>query len=111
MFLYFLDELVGRNIDADIDDFETAAFEHGGHEVLADVVEVAFHGSDDHLADAAGGLSGHQWLQHFESGLHGATCHQQLRHESFTVLESLTNLRHGADHLPVDNVLRLRSFG
>src|SRR5215469_5052330 len=39
-------ELVRRNVRAEVDDFESAAFEHGRDDVLADIVEIAFHGAD-----------------------------------------------------------------
>ena len=47
------DEFLRRHVNAQIDHFEPAAFEHRGHQVLADVVQVALHGADD---DAAGRL-------------------------------------------------------
>ena len=37
-----------RNIGAEIDHLESAAFEHGCNDVLADVVQVAFDRPDDH---------------------------------------------------------------
>ena len=33
-----------------VDYLKAATFQHGSHQVLADIMQVAFHGSNDHLA-------------------------------------------------------------
>ena len=49
---------LGRHVDAQIDHLETAAFEHRGHQVLADVVQVALHCADDDPPDRLGARLG-----------------------------------------------------
>ena len=43
MLLYGFHELFARHIDTQIDDLESAPFEHRGHEVFADVVDISMH--------------------------------------------------------------------
>src|SRR3954452_5259440 len=45
------DELVGVRVDTEVEHLEARAFEHHPDEVLADVMDVALDGPDDHLAD------------------------------------------------------------
>ena len=75
------DEVFRRDVGAEIDDLESAALEHGGDDVLANVVQVAFDGADDdadrHLL--AGG--GEQRLEQFHGALHGAAGEQELGNE------------------------------
>jgi len=66
--------LLGRHIDAKIDHGEAIGVEQGDHHVLADVVDVAAHGGDDHLASAlaAGGFqAGDEQLGRFPDDLAG----------------------------------------
>ena len=49
-----LDELLGRHVSAQVDHLEAAAFEHGRHQVLADVVQVALHRADGHASRRLG---------------------------------------------------------
>ena len=42
-----LDELLGRDVDAEVDDGEAGALEHDVAEVLADVVDVALDGAHE----------------------------------------------------------------
>ena len=45
-----LDELLGRNLDAEVDDLEAVVGEDDLDQVLADVVDVAFDGGEQDLA-------------------------------------------------------------
>ena len=47
-----LDELLGRDVDAQVDHLEPHAAEHHDHDVLADVVNVVLHGAHHHGARA-----------------------------------------------------------
>src|SRR5208282_5697982 len=92
------DKVFRRDVGAEIDDFESAALEHGGDNVLADVVQVAFDSADDdadrHLL--AGGSE--QRLEQFQGALHGAAGEQELRNEVFFALEEAADLIHGRNH-------------
>ena len=44
------DVVFNRIIDAYVEDLKARAFQHHRNKILADVVNVAFHGADDHRA-------------------------------------------------------------
>ena len=48
--LDFFHKFVARYIYAYVDYLKAATFQHGSHQVLADIMQVAFHGPDDYLA-------------------------------------------------------------
>ena len=76
-----------RVVDADVDDLEAGAFHHHGDQVLADVVDVALDGADDHLADPRGAGLDQQRAQDEHAGLHGIGGKQHFRHEQDAVAE------------------------
>ena len=95
---------------AQIDDAEVGALEHHGHEVFADVVEVALHGADhggEFRLDA--GL-GEQRLENAHAFLHRPRGNQHLWHEDLVVLEFLTNAGHSRHQPLLDNLERLESL-
>ena len=89
----FLDPVV----DAEIDDLESRPFHHHADEVLADVVNVAFHGADHHLADLRRAGLGEQRPQDRHAGLHGVRRHQHFGHEEDAVAEILADDAHAFD--------------
>lgn len=93
-----LDELLGLNVIAEVDDLEAGAFEQGGDEVLADIVEVTFDGADDDASQGVGGVA-----QDAESGLHGAAGEEEVGHEELGTLESASGLGHGGDDAFLDD--------
>ena len=50
MFLQRGKVVFDRIVDADINDIEAGAFHHHADKILADIMNVAFHRTDDHLA-------------------------------------------------------------
>ena len=99
--LFFLNgvyELGGIDIDTEVEDLEPAAFEHGGHEVFADVVQIAFDGADGHAADRFGALGDQQRPDQFEGRFHGARRDQEFGHEIIAAFEPFSHLVHGWGH-------------
>ncbi len=77
--------LFDRVVDAEIDDLEAGALEHHRDEILADVVNVAFDGSDDNFADRLHTGFRQQRAQDFHSALHRVRGQQDLRNEQDAV--------------------------
>jgi hypothetical protein len=97
-----LDEFFGGDVDAEVDDFESTAFEHSGDEVFADIVEVAFDGTDDDAADGFGAAGGEDGANEFEGGLHGARGEEEFGHEIIATFEATADFGHGRGHVLVD---------
>jgi hypothetical protein len=99
------EELVDVGVDAEVDHLEAGAFEHHRREVLADVVDVALHGSDDDLADRLGAGLGEQRAKHGHPSLHGVRREQHFRHEQDPVAEVDTDDPHPFDQRVVEHLL------
>ena len=110
---------IGIRIDAEIDDLETGAFHHHADEVLADVVNVAFDGADDHLANRLGACFRQYRLQYCHAGFHCICGKQYFRHEQDAVTKIFADDVHAADQRFVQHFLGtpataqqdLRAFG
>ena len=89
--------VLDRVVDAQIDHLEPGALEHHGHEVLPDVVDVALHGADHHLAHPRGARLGEQRPQDHHAGLHRVRGEQDLRHEQDAVTEVDADDAHALD--------------
>src|ERR1035437_10422450 len=50
LFLYRIDEPVGRHIGTEIGYFEASALQHGGNQVLPYIVQIPFYSADDDAA-------------------------------------------------------------
>ena len=91
---------------ANVDDLEACALEHHPDKVLADVVNVAFDGADDDLADRLGAGLGKQRAQDLHPALHGIGCEQHFRHEQDAVAEIDTDDPHAFDERIVQDLAR-----
>ena len=85
MFIKRIQVFLDRVIDAEIDDFKSSALEHHGHQVLADVVNVAFYGTDDDFADWLHARFRQQGAQYLHAALHRIRGEQHLRDEQDSV--------------------------
>ncbi len=92
-------------VDAEVDDLEAGAFHHHADEVLADVVDVALHGADDHLADLRSAGLGQQRAQDEHARLHGVGRHQHFGHEEDAVPEVLADDAHALDERRGQNLI------
>ena len=89
--------LSGRDLHPEIDDVEPGAFQHDVHEVLADVVHVAFDSAHDESTDRLDAGLGEQRPQHLERTGHGAARDEHLGHEEVAPLETGTDLLERGD--------------
>ena len=89
--------ILDRIVDAEVDDVEAGAFHHHADEVLADVVDVALDGADDHLALLGRAGGGEQRAQDEHAGLHRVGRQQHFRHEQDAVAEILADDAHAFD--------------
>ncbi|MFM1941160.1 MAG: hypothetical protein RI897_142 [Verrucomicrobiota bacterium] len=96
------DEFLGVDIDAEVEDFEAAAFEHGGDEVFTDIVEVTFDGADGNGSDGFSAGGGEEGADEFEGGFHGPGGEEEFGHEVIAAFEALADLVHGRGHVFID---------
>ena len=101
------DELLRRHVDAQVDHLEAAALQHRGHQVLADVVQIAPDGANRHPADRLGAALGQPGPDELQGALHRAGRDQQLRHEVLVRLEPPPDFIHRRDHVLVQQRLRI----
>ncbi len=112
MLLCFVDESIYRNIYAQIDDDEPRCAQHYCHQVLAEIVKIAFDGADHHRTRPflirTGKKAGFQVIRRFLKNL-GSLDH--LRYENLTAVPGIADIDHrrckralqdilGADTLP-----------
>ncbi len=90
--LHRLDELLRRDLHAEVDHVEAGTFEHDVDEVLADVVDVAFHGSHHEGADGLDAGLGEEGAEPLEGSCHRFAGDEHLGHEEVTPLEAGTDL-------------------
>ena len=74
-------ETLRRDVDAEVHHLETDAAQHGGHHVLADVVQVAAHRAKQDFAANILLLLCQIWFEHDEGLLHGPGREQHLGDE------------------------------
>src|SRR5207247_3117802 len=86
-------ELFGRHVPAEVYDLEAGALEHHGHQILADVVQVALRGTDhdDAVVVTAAGGGGDERLEQVEPRIHRARGEQHLRHVVLVAAEFLAD--------------------
>jgi hypothetical protein len=75
------------------------------HQILADVVKVALHRSEDDGACGFGAAVGEQRAHDVEPGLHGLGRHEHLRDEQRALAELLADDVERGDHALVENRL------
>ena len=100
-----LNEGLGGDVGAQVNNFQALAFQHHLDQVLADVVQVALDGAD---ADAAGGLhalSSQQGLEQSGALAHSAGSNQNFGNEHFVVLELFADDVHAVQQTLFQNGL------
>ena len=111
VFVEGLHQLVGRHLDAQIDHLVAVVREDDLHQVLADIVHVALHRGQDHLAARLRFRALHELLEVAHGGLHGFGRLQHLRHNQLIVVKQPADLVHAHHQRPVDDVERRGTFG
>ena len=106
-----LDELLGRDVDAEVVDGEAGALEHDVDEVLADVVHVALDGAHDVGADLLRARLGEQRAEDVERALHRARGDEHLGHEEVAALEARADLLERRDERVVEHLLGVHAVG
>src|SRR5205807_1668068 len=91
------DELLGRRVDAEVEDLEARALEHDHAQVLADVVDVALYRADHVTPDWLGSGLRDERPQDNERALHRAGGDQHLGDEEVALLETAADLLEGWD--------------
>src|ERR1051326_1467729 len=109
--LHGLDELLGRGVDAQVEDLEPGALEHDHAEVFADVVDVALHRADDVAANRLGARLRDQGTEDDQRALHGPGGDQHLGDEEVALLEAAPNLLQGGDEGLEQDVHRAHAEG
>ena len=85
--------------------FSRAASMKRSLEVFPDIVQVAFHGADDHGAQGDGLFGHHQGFEDIQRAFHGTGAQQQVGHEGFAAFKIGADSLHGGTHGPVNDVL------
>ena len=111
MLVDLLDELLRRDVDAEVDHLEAGALEHDVAEVLADVVHVALDRAHQERADRLGAGLGQQRAQDVQRPLHRPRGDQHLRHEVVAALEPRAHLFERRDQGVVEHPLGLEAVG
>src|SRR5215216_5379897 len=106
-----LDELLRRDVDAEVDHREAGALQHDVAEVLADVVHVALDRPHQERAGRLGARLGQQRAQDVERALHRARGDQHLRHEVVAALEARAHLLERRDQRVVEHLLGFHLVG
>ena len=108
-----VEDLVGGNHDAEVDDLVVVAAENDADDVLADVVNVALHRRHQHLAalrEVAGFrlLRLHERQQVGDRLLHHARAFHDLREEHLAGAEEIADDVHAVHQRPFDDRERAR---
>jgi hypothetical protein len=102
------EDFIRRDHHAKIDNFVVITLQHHADDVLADVVHVALHGGDDHLA-VAGAFLFAGFDKRFQVGhrlLHHAGGFHHLRQEHFALAEQIADHVHAVHQRPFDHLNR-----
>jgi hypothetical protein len=106
-----IDELLGRDLHAEVDDVEAGALEHDVDQVLADVVHVALDGAHHDGPDRLGAGLGEQRAQDLQRPGHCLAGDEHLGHEEVAALEPGTHLFQRRDQRLVQQRLRPQPHG
>src|SRR5262249_22212325 len=102
-----VEDAVGRHHHTQVDYFVRVASEHDAHDVLADVMDVAFHGGQHHLgpnpAIAGLFLGRHERFQVGDGPLHGSGALDDLGQEHLAGPEQIPNHLHAGHQRPFDH--------
>ena len=106
-----LDDLLRGDINAQVHNLEARAFQHHGHDVLADIVQVAFYGAAHDGAGGGHGLVTHQQRpQNVTGGACRARCNQHFGNEEFAFPHAASHLIHGGNNRLGKKFARANSF-
>ncbi len=98
-------EFLGGHVDSEVHHFPSASLDHHGHEILADVVQVAGNRSDDETALVPDRAALEIRLQVGHGRVHGLGGHEQVRNENLVLREFFADARH-AGHAALEYVVR-----
>ena len=101
------DELVGADVGAQIDDFQVCAPHHQCDQILADIVQVALHGSNHCGTDGGFTAGGQQRLNHFHAGVHRLCGQQHVGNEDQTLCKTLADFVDAGHQALIQNDLRI----
>jgi hypothetical protein len=105
------DQHVGRHLDSQVDHLVAVVGQDDLHQVLADIVHVALHRGQDHLAARRRVGLLHELLEVVDRGLHGLGRLQHLGHDQLVVVEQAAHFAHAGHQRPVDDVERRGALG
>ncbi len=106
-----LNELLRRYIDAQVHNPEAGAFHHHGHQVLADVMQVALNGADEEYLGSLRLALGQQGLEYAQASVHRPGGNKYLGNVDLVLLEALGDDGHAGDEPLLDNLARSNTFG
>ena len=98
------DKFFGRDVGAEIDDAEVGAFPHHGHEILANIMQVALDRADD---SGKGGFDAgfdEQGLEDRHTFFHGPSGYQHFRNKNLIVFKFLTDGYHPGHQALFDDI-------
>jgi hypothetical protein len=105
------DEVLGGHRDAQVHDREAGRLHHHRHDLLADVVQVALHGTHHDGAHLLGLLGDDERLEQAEGHLHALGRHHHLGQEVLVHLEAPADLGDAGGHRPGDQRARRDGLG
>ena len=106
-----LDQFFRRDFDSQVHDVESVVLQDDFDKVLPDVVDVAFHGRQNHFPALRGIGFFHKLLKVANGGLHGLGGLQHLGHNQFVGIEEAPDFSHPPHQWAVDNVERRCPLG
>ena len=86
--------LLRADIDAQINHLIPGAFHHHPHQILADIMQVAFDGADNKHTAPLGGSGFKMRFKLVHTGRHRFGRHQQVRHKDFVTAEFFSHFIH-----------------
>ena len=104
LFLQGVDKGIDIAVDAEVNHFESCTFHHHADQVLADVVDVAFDGADNHFADRLGAGSSEYRFQKRHAGLHRIGRHQYFGNKQNAVAKIDTDNGHARNQRLVQHL-------
>ena len=106
MFFDCCNQHVGRNFDAKVNHLVAVVAQNYLHQVLANVMDIAFHGGQDNLALNGRACLLHVWFKVRYRKLHGLSRLQNLGHDQFVGVELAANFGHAFHQRSVDDLKR-----
>ena len=104
------DQVFGRNFDTQIHDIVTVVFQNDFHEILTDVVDIAFHRGQHDFPALRGVRFFHELFEVAHRGFHGFRRLQHFRNDQLVGIEQTPHFRHTSHQRAIDDVQRRRTF-